>query len=177
MMNSQKLAWYCVRSQPKHEHLAAAHLRQLAGVEVFCPRLRLRRMTRRGPVWFVEALFPCYLFARFNPLSSQQDVTYARGVSTIVRFKDFPASIPDAEIAELQRQMGDTECKIVDQTIQEGDNVIVLHGMFTGLSTVVTQILPARERVRVLMEFLGQSREVEIDKAALLPDRVHFLAS
>jgi hypothetical protein len=49
--------------------------------------------------------------------------------------------------------------------------------MFMGLATVVTQALPARERVRVLMEFLGQCREVEVSKSDLLPDRAHFLAS
>jgi len=170
-------AWYCVRSQPKTEHIAAAHLRLIDSVEVFCPRLRLRRPTRRGPVWFVEALFPGYLFARFDPLISQKEVTYARGVSSIVRFKDVPATIPDEAIAELREHMNGTECKEIDQSIGEGDSVVVTEGMFMGLTTVVTQALPARERVRVLVEFLGQSREVEVPRSALLPDRSHFLAA
>lgn len=60
-------AWFCLRSQPKHEKIAATHLlRTIAGIEVFSPRLRIRRQTRRGVVWFVEALFPGYLFARFD---------------------------------------------------------------------------------------------------------------
>jgi len=170
-------AWYCVRTQPKSEHIAAAHLRLLDEVEVFCPRLRLRRITRRGPVWFVEALFPGYLFARFDPLQSQSEVTHARGVSTIVRFKEAPASVPDAAIAELREHMNGTECKEIDQTIREGDSVVVAQGMFMGLATVVTQALPARERVRVLVDFLGQCREVEVSKANLLPERAHFLTA
>jgi transcriptional antiterminator RfaH len=170
-------AWYCVRTQPKSEHIAAAHLRQIDGIEVFCPRLRLRRMTRRGPVWFVESLFPGYLFARFDPLISQTAVTYARGVSTIVRFKEAPASVPDEAIAELRQHMNGTECKEIDQSIREGDKVVVSQGMFMGLTTVVTQALPARERVRVLVEFLGQCREVEVSKFDLLPDRAHFLTA
>jgi transcription elongation factor/antiterminator RfaH len=170
-------AWYCVRTQPKSEHIAAAHLRLLEGVEVFCPRLRLRKVTRRGPVWFVEALFPGYLFARFDPLASQNEVTHARGVSTIVRFKETPASVPDEAIAELRKHMDGTECKEIDQSIREGDSVVVAQGMFMGLTTVVTQALPARERVRVLVEFLGQCREVEVSKASLLPDRAHFLTA
>jgi len=178
-MNDESLteAWYCVRTQPKNEHIAAAHLRLLDGVEVFCPRLRLRKVTRRGPVWFVEALFPGYVFARFNPWVSQNEVTYARGVSSIVRFKGVPASVPDGAVAELRQQMNGTECKEIDQSISEGDRVVVSEGMFMGLSTVVTQALPARERVRVLVEFLGECREVEVSKSALLPDRAHFLAA
>ena len=33
--------WYCLRSQPKHEHIAAAQLRRSMGIEVFCPRVRI----------------------------------------------------------------------------------------------------------------------------------------
>ena len=55
--------WRCLRGKPKREHLAAQHLR-LAGFEAFCPRIRHQRRTVRGKVWFVEALFPGYLFAR-----------------------------------------------------------------------------------------------------------------
>jgi len=59
------LAWFCVRSQPKHEHIAAARLRE-SGLEVFLPRIRFKKHSVRGPVWVTEALFPNYLFARFD---------------------------------------------------------------------------------------------------------------
>ena len=58
--------WFCLRAQPKREHIAAACLRQNSEVEVFCPRVRFRKHTNRGPVWFVESMFPGYLFARFD---------------------------------------------------------------------------------------------------------------
>src|SRR5436190_16891298 len=57
--------WFCLKTQPKREHLAATALRRQFGVECFSPRLRFRKMTQRGPVWFVEAMFPGYLFAKF----------------------------------------------------------------------------------------------------------------
>ena len=40
--------WYCLRTQPKHEHIAAAQLRRAQGLEVFCPRVRLRSAPGRG---------------------------------------------------------------------------------------------------------------------------------
>ena len=58
-------AWYCLRTQTKREHLAAASLRQVEGIEVVCPRLRYKKVTRRGKIWWVEPLFPGYLLARF----------------------------------------------------------------------------------------------------------------
>ena len=50
--------WFCVRCQTKREHIAAGHLRELLGVEVFCPRLRYRKATRRGKIWWMEPMFP-----------------------------------------------------------------------------------------------------------------------
>src|SRR5712671_2857742 len=78
--------WYCLRSQPKHEHIAAAHLRQFEGIEVFCPRVRIQRSTRRGLVWFTEALFPNYLFARFEMPAWCARVRSCPGVSGLVHF-------------------------------------------------------------------------------------------
>lgn len=168
--------WFCIRTQPKSEHIAAGHLRLMAGVEVYCPRLRFRRATRRGPVWFSEALFPGYLFARFVPMASQKEIACTRAVSTIVRFGGAPARIPDAGIAELRAHMGEEDCKTLDAVLREGDAVTITAGVFQGLATVVTQLLPARERVRVLVEFLGECREVELEKRDLLPERTHLLS-
>jgi len=43
-------AWYCARTKPKHEHIVAAGLKRNLGLEVFHPRLRIERPTRRGVV-------------------------------------------------------------------------------------------------------------------------------
>jgi len=53
-------SWFCLGAQPKREHIAAACLRQISEVEVFCPRVRFRKSTNRGPVWFIESMFPGY---------------------------------------------------------------------------------------------------------------------
>ena len=70
--------WFCVRTQPKHEHIAAAGLQRRLNVNCFAPRLRYRKMTRRGAVWFVEAMFPGYLFAEFVYLEQRRRVEYSR---------------------------------------------------------------------------------------------------
>ena len=175
--NPEERAWFCVRAQPKSEHIAASHLRQLQSVEAYCPRLRFRRLTKRGPVWFSEALFPGYLFARFVPLVSQKEVTYARGVSGIVRFGERLARLSDATIEELRTHMGGAECKTFAPELREGASVTITGGVFQGLVTVVSELRPASERVRVLMEFLGECRQVEVAKADLLPERTHILST
>jgi transcriptional antiterminator RfaH len=46
--------------------------------------------------------------------------------------------------------------------------VEITEGPFRGLEVVVTRLLPAKERVRVLFEFLGRSVEMEISTAKVL---------
>ncbi len=75
-MGAPDPAWFCVRSHLKHEHIAAAHLRLIPEVEVFNPRLRLLRTTRRGQMWSTESLFPNYLFTRFDRESKLEKIRY-----------------------------------------------------------------------------------------------------
>jgi len=154
--------WYCLRSQPKHEHIAAAHLRQYEDIQVFCPRVRIQRSTRRGLVWFTEALFPNYLFARFELSRWQARVRTCQGVSGLVHFGDKVPEISAPVLDELRSCMDDAELKTVSYTLAEGDDVEIVEGPFRGQIGIVKHVLPARERVRVLLELLGGSNEVEL---------------
>ena len=162
--------WYCLRSQPKHEHIAAARLRQCDGIEVFCPRVKIQRSTRRGLVWFTEALFPNYLFARFERQRWQSMVCYSPGVSGIVRFGDDVPEVPDQALANLRNFMDDTELKTVAFSIAEGDDVEIVQGPFRGQTGVVSHILPARERVKVLLEVLGGVTEVDLQLTSVFKE-------
>src|SRR4051812_49919763 len=80
------VAWYCVRTQPKHEHIAAANLTRNLKLDVFHPRLKLERATRRGVVRVVEPLFPCYLFVQCVLGERLDEIRYVSGVSSLVHF-------------------------------------------------------------------------------------------
>ncbi len=155
-------AWFCLRSQPKHEHIAAAHLQMESGIEVYLPRIRFKRSTRRGPVWFTEALFPNYLFARFDLVIYVRRIHHARGVQGIVHFGNRWPTIPDNVIADLRSTVGDTEVHVIPDEFNAGEAVQVSGGAFHGLKAVVTRLIPARQRVAVLLDFLGRQTTVEI---------------
>src|SRR5438132_8450972 len=106
------MKWYCLRTQQKREHIAAAHVRCIEGVEVYCPRLRYEKMTRRGKLWFREALFPGYLFARMHLPDHQKLVTCAQGITGIVRFGLWPTVVPDSAIDDFRAYAGDGEHEI-----------------------------------------------------------------
>jgi len=159
----RRTAWYCVRSKPKHEHIAAANLRRLGGIAVFNPRLRVRKATRRGPVWFTEPLFPGYLFARFDLPDLLDHVRYAFGVADLVRFGSRRPIVPDQVISDLQASFGETEIHEMPQAFQPGDEVRIADGPFMGLAAIVRRYAPAAQRVQVLLEFLGRATAVELD--------------
>lgn len=164
------LAWFCIRSQPKHEHIAAAWLRKDAGVEVYLPRIRFRRATRRGKVWVTEALFPNYLFARFNWRQSLRQIQHGRGIQNIVHFGDRWPTIADEIIAELQRSLDQDEIHTIADQLQPGDEVRIVGGAFHGLQAVVTQPLSSKDRVMVLLDFLGRQTCVTVAVEKVIRD-------
>ena len=95
--------WYCVRSKPKKERMAASSLASQFGLEIFCPQIRFRRKTVRGPVWFQEAMFPGYLFVRFDLFEMKRAVSFAPGVLNMPMFDDRIVPIPDSIIESLKK--------------------------------------------------------------------------
>jgi transcriptional antiterminator RfaH len=161
--------WFCLRAEPKREHLAATALRRRFGIECLSPRLRFRKLTQRGPVWFVEAMFPGYLFAKFVYSTQHRAVESSQGVRGILRFGQRLATLPENSIIALQSKAGAEEVVTVDSSLKIGQPVQLIEGPFQGLEVVVTQLLPARERIRVLLEFLGRSLEMEVPAQKVLP--------
>jgi transcriptional antiterminator RfaH len=160
--------WFCLKTQPKREHLAATALRRQFGVECFSPRLRFRRMTQRGPVWFVEAMFPGYLFAKFVYSEQRRAVEGSHGIRGIVHFGVYLAMLPENIVSGLRSRVGEEEVVTVDSSLKVGQSVEIVEGPFRGLEALVTRLLPARERIRVLLEFLGRPLEMEISTTQVL---------
>lgn len=167
-------SWYCLRAQLKREHIAASLLKSELGIEVFLPRLRHRKKTVRGPVTFTEALFPGYLFACFDLQESLSQVRSMPGVAGVVHFNQDYQTVPDKVIEELQQMCGN-EILEVSETYQTGDAVEVVTGSLSGIRGLVRSYIPARERVIVLMEFLGREAEVEMEVSSVIPDKQHPL--
>ncbi|PTX97998.1 hypothetical protein DB345_03940 [Spartobacteria bacterium LR76] len=165
--------WYCVRTKPKNERLTSQLLRTEVGLPVFCPFIRFERARRTGRTWVTEAMFPGYIFARMDYTTQHRHLRSIRGVITIVGFGDNPAIVPDSIVEELRREVRDEETIVIQPEIAIGEEVNVVAGPFQGLRAVVSRVLPARERVAVLLEVLGMEREVEVAAAAILPDLPH----
>jgi transcriptional antiterminator RfaH len=181
-----KPPWLCVRSHLKHEHIAAAQLRQLSGVEVFNPQIRLLRSTRRGQVWSTESLFPNYLFARFCVEAVLEKVRYTPGVKYVLQFGDRIPAVPDTVIQELRQSLEQMKSQVLTDIPMEGEEVEVAAGAFRGLTGPVARILPGKQRVQILLDVMGRSTAAELsldlvlfrrrDVASLVLDQVEAIA-
>ena len=97
-------------------------------------------------------------------------VRSAAGVGAVVSFGTQVPAVPDEVLAELRAVIGADETRVLVAQFFPADRVQISGGALHGLSAVVTQVLPARERVRVLLNFLGQQTTVEVAAAALVKE-------
>lgn len=168
-----KARWFCVRTQTKREHIAAKHLRNLEDVEVFCPRVKYRKATRRGKIWWLEPLFPGYLLAKFDLFEMERTVTFCHGVRGLVRFGPEIPHVPETFVLSLIDQVekktdGDHELITLAPAVGVGDEVEIATGPLQGMKGVIQSVAPAAERVKVLLEFLGQTQPVDLDLFTIL---------
>ncbi len=161
--------WFCIHTLPKQENKVALLLKRDLGLAVFSPRIRFRRMRSGKPIWATEALFPGYLFARFEYLERRRQINALPGVTSIVHFGEQTAPIDDAIMADLRSLGRDNETVEVTADPQPGSEVVITGGSLRGLRVLVTRIIPARQRIAILLELLGSNREVEIERDRVLP--------
>ncbi len=182
-MKIETPAWYCARTKPKHEHIAAANLRKNLRLEVFHPRLRIERATRRGVVRLSEPLFPCYIFVRCFIDEKLTEIQRTGGVSTVVHFAHKIPKIADGVIEELKECFEGEETMNVEDRPKPGDEVVVANGAFSGMHAFVLRVMPARKRVQVLLDVLGRPTPAELDESAVViegsrvPNLVPMLAA
>lgn len=162
-------AWFCLQTAPKQENKVARLLRREIGLDVYAPKIRFRRSRAGTPIWWSEALFPGYVFAHFDYYPTHRQVRALPGVATIVQFGDRPAALGDDVLAALRAAIGDSETVEISGVAEAASEVVVIEGPLRGLQLLVTRVMPARERVAVLMEFLGAEREVEINASSVVP--------
>ncbi len=170
MKFSETPAWYVIHSRPKCEHIAAGMMLSLPDVETYCPRIKFQRVTKRGKVWFVEALFPSYFFARFTPATSIRAVKHSQNVIRVVDFGGQLTPVPDRVIQLIREEMDGQVIKEIHVGVKVGDTVELTEGPMRGLKGIVNSIHSGEERVKILMEFLGRESLIEVDASKLLSE-------
>lgn len=158
--------WYAVHCKPLKEWQAAAALEASLAVQAYVPEVkrRFRGKTQWAP------LFPRYLFVEANlqevPLSRINSVP---NVLRLVTFGEAPQPVPAAIIDGIRQQVEalSTTGGLPVHGFQPGQAVRLKEGPLQGLEAIFVGPMTPSERVRVLLEFLGHLREVEVGVDAL----------
>jgi transcriptional antiterminator RfaH len=156
------LAWYLVYSKPRQEGVAAENLSR-QGYENYLPLIRTRRRRQGQYVTLIEPMFPRYLFIH---LSDQTDnwgpIRSTLGVSSLIRFGDIPAQVPDGLIAALRGREDETGVQQFElPDFKPGDRVRIAEGPMAGYEGIF-QARSSKERVVVLLDVVGKATRVQM---------------
>jgi len=158
--------WYAVRSKPRKEDILWRQLRA-QGFEVFYPRVRVHRVNPRARK--LEPYFPGYMFVQADlgdtGLSRFQWMPHSLG---LVSFGGEPSTVPDHLINEIRKRVESIAAAggEVFDGLKAGDPIRIQDGPFRGYEAIFDARLPGTERVRVLLEFLGNQRKVAVELSA-----------
>ena len=159
--------WFAVLTKPRAEGLAHTNLLR-QGFECMLPKVR-RAVRRNGGVKSrIDALFPRYLFLRADPdEKSLAAVRSTRGAVGLVRFGGIPAPVPEAVVERIQSRVREDECVALDTPLLvAGQQVTVRAGALYGWEAIFKSH-DGPDRVRLLLELLGTTREIVMPRALI----------
>lgn len=113
-----------------------------------------------------EILFPGYIFVNTN-FENYSALKYTMGIRNIIKFGDNISSISDEAIEAMKTAEKTSKIDPVASQLQIGQDVIIANGSLAG-SIVKVCSLSSKQRVSVLLNFLGSVRRVTISEKDLI---------
>jgi transcription antitermination factor NusG len=161
--NSQ---WFAIRTAAGREKSAASQL-QSKGYETLLPVCRSKRQWCDRVKELELALFPGYLFARFD-FNQRLPILITPGVQLIVGNGKMPTPVSDAEVEALRRVVASGATAEPHDYLSAGQRVRIRAGALVGLEGILVE---AKNSWRMILsvELLRRSVAVEVDRAALSP--------
>ncbi len=155
---SEQPYWTVAVAMSQREDLVTGHLKR-EGFETYVPKVREEK--RAVP------LFPGYLMVRV--LVRWYPIRWCPGVLRMLMNGDKPAKLSDAIVDEIKGREVRGFVKLPKApTLQEGQPVRVLTGMFAG-RTAIYAGMNGSQRERILLDLLGQSVSVTMPKGSIEP--------
>lgn len=155
--------WGVVAVRPRKERIVLEGLSR-EGIEAYCPLLGGPKAGVR-----VSPLFPGYLFAFLSPRLELAALRRQPGVIRPLVFQGQLACIEPELIERWQVREGGRGFLLPEAPppFRAGERVRFSEGVFAGLEATVLEVLPSKERVRLLLQHLGGEAEVEADRRVL----------
>jgi transcription antitermination factor NusG len=160
------IAWFALNVRTKAEFLVEDSLRNRCQ-ETFLPTYIECRHYADRVKHVRTALFPGYLFCRFDP-ECRLPILQSPGVHHVVGDSRGPIPVHDSEIQALQRVVNSSLAVQPWPFLRSGDRVSIEFGSFAGMEG----ILVAQKGVHLLVlsvQLLQRSVAMQIDRAWVRP--------
>ena len=131
--------------------------------DFYLPKITIKKISA-NPI--VEVIFPGYIFVNTS-LENYSALKYTKGIKNIVKFGDNISCLSSEEIEAMQMAEETSKINPVALQIQVGQYVMIAKGSLAG-SVVKVCSLPSKERVGILLSFLGSLRRVTIPEKDLI---------
>ena len=164
---AQGARWYLVHTRPNKERKAELNL-EAQGFATFLPQIERTIRHARRLTTARRPLFPRYLFVRLDIGRDRWlSVNSTIGVSRLFTQEGRPVAVPFGVVENLLAH-SDAGLTRLDCSLAEGQRVRILSGPLANFTATVVR-LDARRRVDVLLEIMGATVPVSIDRRALAP--------
>lgn len=161
--------WFALTVRPNHERTVEKGLRN-QGFEAYLPVQRVRRQWSDRVKELDSALFPGYVFCRFEPAERLRILT-SPGVLAIAGTGRRPVPVEDEEISNIRTLVASRRELAWWPYVQVGERVRIESGVLAGLTGVIVRARDAW-RVIVSVQALSCALAVEVGAASLAPDPV-----
>ena len=131
--------------------------------DYYLPKITTKKINSNPKV---EVLFPGYIFVNAS-FENYSVLKYTKGIKNIIKFGDNISYLSSEEIEAMKKVEETSKIDPVVSQIQIGQDVMITKGSLAG-SIVKVCSLPSKERVGVLLSFLGSVRRVTIPEKDLI---------
>jgi transcriptional antiterminator RfaH len=158
--------WYAIYTKPWDEDRADENLRGW-GVETFSPKIKKKKQVNPftgKPVYISQALFPRYIFARFDADRMLHKICYTRGVKNVVSFNHTPLAVEDEIIALIRTNIGEDGFVRLEDEFKHGDEVRISDGSMSGINGIFDRTMKDKSRVMILLTAINYQASVIVEK-------------
>ena len=131
--------------------------------DFYLPKITTKKINANPKV---EVLFPGYIFVNTS-FENYSALKYTMGIKNIIKFGDNIPCISDEEIEAMQMAEEASKINPVASQIQIGQDVMIAKGSLSGIVVKVSS-LNSKQRVGILLSFLGSVRRVTISEQDLI---------
>ena len=169
-----QLPWFALQVRSGKESWSEAHLLG-QGFECLLPRYKVIRQWSDRKKEIERALFPSYLFCRFDPMY-RLPILKTPGVIQVVSFNHIPHPVDEAEIGAIRKMI---ESRLPAQPwpyLEAGDRVRIRTGALQGLEGILISF-KGHDRLVLSVTLLKRSVAVELDSYSVEPSTKKTLPS